>query len=122
MSNAILEEAVRNTVAGSKWYYQAGRSWHEATVERVTKTMVILANGVRIPKKTRWADGHIWFPPTPEMVSLYEAQEIQAAAQTVYVAALERLQAVARKVTPTQLRQLATQMENAIKEVGDSQG
>jgi len=122
MSNAILEEAVRNTVAGSKWYHQVGRSWREVTVERVTKTMVILTSGVRIPKKTRWADGHIWFPPTPEMVALYEAQDAQEMAHILYVVALERLQALARKFTTNQLRQLATQMERAIKEVGDSQG
>jgi hypothetical protein len=113
-SSPSIEEAIRATVPGSKWYYLKGREWREVTVERVTKTVVILTGGIRISKRSRWAEDKTWFPPTPEMVELYEAQQMQAAAQTLYQAALEKLQAAARKATPTQLRHLVTQMENVI--------
>jgi hypothetical protein len=76
--------------------------------------MVILTDGVRIPKSTRWVEGVSWFPPTPEVVELYERQEMRASAQTLYLAALEKLQAAAQRATPTQLRHLVTQMENVI--------
>jgi hypothetical protein len=48
------------------------------------------------------------------MVELYEAQEMRASAQTLYLAALAKLQEAARSATPTQLRHLVTQMENVI--------
>ena len=108
------EAAIFNTVPGSKWYYQVAREWHEVTVERVTKTVVILVGGVRVPKSSRFAAGITYFPPTPSMVELYEAQQLQASAQTLYLIALEKLQAAARKATPTQLRHLVTQMGNVI--------
>lgn len=109
-----IEEAIRATVPGSKWYHQVAGEWHEVTVERVTQTLVILTDGTRISKKTRWVNSRVWFPPTPDVVELYEAQQMRAAAQTRYLVALEKLQAAARKATPTQLRHLVTQMENVI--------
>lgn len=111
---SAIEEAIRGTVPGSKWYYQVGRRWGEATVERVTKTLVILVGGKRIPKSTRWVDGITWFPPTPDMVELYERQELQESSQILYQAAIGRIQEAARKATPTQLRHLAAQLENVI--------
>jgi hypothetical protein len=113
MSTAI-EEAIRATVPGSKWYCQVARTWKSVTVERVTKTLVILTSGIQIPKKTRWAQGMTWFPPTPGMVQIYEAQEFRASAQTLYLAALAKLQAAAQRATPTQLRHLVTQMVTVI--------
>jgi hypothetical protein len=74
MTNASIDKAILETVPGSKWYHQVAREWRETTVERVTKTLVILVTGTRIPKKTRWAEGVTWFPPTPEMVKLYRDQ------------------------------------------------
>jgi hypothetical protein len=116
MSNSpAIDEAIRATVPGSKWYYLVGRTWKAVAVKRVTATLVILADGsIRVPKSTRWANGFTWFPPTPEMIELYEAQEMRASAQTLYLAALAKLQEAARSATPTQLRHLVTQMENVI--------
>jgi hypothetical protein len=48
------------------------------------------------------------------MVDTYEAEQLKAAAQTLWLAALDKLQEAARKATPTQLRELVTQVNNAI--------
>lgn len=115
MSAIEHEAAVRATTAGSKWYRHIKGAWHEEDVVRVTKTTVVLRDDTRISKATsKDKEGRTWFPPTPEMVELYEAQEMGAAAQTLYLAALDKLQAAARCATPTQLRHLVTQMENVI--------
>jgi len=105
---------IRSTVPGATWYYRSISGWHEVTVERVTKTVVIMTTGERVPKASRQCGGRVWFPPTPEMVELYEAEQMKAAAQTHYLQALDNLQAVAKRATPAQLRELATQVNNAV--------
>ena len=114
MSTLAIEEAIKASVPGSKWYYQVARIWHEATVERVTKTLVILTTGERIPKDTRWAHGQTWFPPTPEMYGLYETQQLQASAQARYWTVMKKIEAAASSANPNQLRHLVTQLESAL--------
>ena len=78
------EEAIRSTVPGSKWYFRSVSGWHERAVERVTKTMVIMTTGERISKTSRRSGGgQTWFPPTSDMVEIYEAEELKSAAPIV---------------------------------------
>lgn len=109
-------EAIRGTVPGSKWYWRrCGGRLQEVTVERVTKTLVILTNGTRITKETLISQGgEKYEPSTPEVVEAFEAQELKVAAQALYLAALRKLETAAQKATPSQLRYLAEQMGNVI--------
>ena len=114
ISTPEQEESIRATVPGSKWYFRSGSGWHQKTVERVTMTLVIMTTGERVSKATRMGNGLLWFPSTPEMVELYETEQLKAAAQTLYLQALDNLQAAAQRATPAQLRELATHMNEAI--------
>jgi hypothetical protein len=111
--NAVdREEAIRNTVPGSKWYQCIHGKWHAVEVKKVTKTTVVLLGGTCISKATcRDHAGRIWFPPTQDLVLEVMAKKD---AMTSYLAALEKLRAIAQWATADQLRQLVTQMESLI--------
>jgi hypothetical protein len=107
-NSPAIEEAIRTTVPGSKWYYKYGREvLHEVTVESVTETTVTFTNGEELSKEDREAQGATWFPPTSEIVELYGAQ-------TLYLESLRKLQGVACWATSNYLRTLTTQMETIL--------
>jgi len=115
ISTPEQEEAIRSTVPGSKWYYRSMSGWNEGVVERVTKTVVIMTTGERISKASHMSgSGQTWFPPTPDIVETYEAEQLKAAAKTLWMMALGNLQLAAQRATPAQLRELAAQVNNAI--------
>jgi hypothetical protein len=108
----ITKEEVQ---AGSKLYRRYGREvWYEATVERVTQTLVYLTDGTRIPKATLWTLSSMWFSPTPEIVKLYEAQNQVSAQVLTALAVLEKIQAAVHKASPTQLCNLVIALANVL--------
>jgi hypothetical protein len=121
---STIKRALREMVPGSKMYRRVKGSWHREDVVRVTKVTIVLRDETRVSKVTsKDKEGRTWFPSTPGMVELYEAQEVRPEAQVetgsaAYEAALGRLQAVAKRATPAELRDLATQLENLIDRSG----
>ena len=119
MDSIAIEQAIRLTVPGQTWYYCGrgfGARWATVEVAKVTKTQVVFTNGVRIQKTTR-VDNHgsQYFPPTVEMVEVYEAQELKDEAMTRYKKVMARLEETYRGLTPAKLRLLAVNLENAIE-------
>jgi hypothetical protein len=97
---------------------RAGDYWKEGVVKKVTKALVILEDGTRISKKThRDQHGWTWYPPTPTVLRKVKEFEVRASSKRFEVAiaraqaAVVELQEVASKATGSELRQLASLVE-----------
>lgn len=118
----MSQEQLSGESVGTNWHQCINGAWNEGTIERVTRTSIILTDGTRISKKThRDQHGWCWLPPSPSRAKEYETYQRElntsyVEAKAELTAALAKVQELGGRATALQLRVLATQLEVVVRD------